>query len=152
MGIGGDSNTGGSGNGFSDNDNIHTGDASTHGVIINHVNTNIIDTGCKCTPTPGSSTPTPGIQPTATPTPGSNGGNNGGSGGGGSNSGGSSNSSSSSNNSTQAVLGASSMASTGTFMNNFMNTVLLLGIGFVLLGLGKSLRKKQFVFEIQLQY
>ena len=50
---------------------IHTGSVTTNGIITNQVNTNILQVGCGCTPTPTagiSATPTPSVQ-AATSTP-----------------------------------------------------------------------------------
>lgn len=114
---------------------IQTGNATNSVTIQNKANQNILNIQCQCTPTPTSvavvqvaATPTPGAQATATPTPVSSSSSPGG---------GSSSSSSPSGSSSppQAVLGASTMAPTGTFAENVMDVLSAIGFGFIGLGL-----------------
>ena len=115
---------------------VTTGNAGSQTTVTNCVNTTSVNGNANCGGTQPTNTPTPTPDPCvinpsscATPTPGNGGG------GGGSSSSNSSGGSSSSNGPTQAVLGASTMAGTGTFENSLM--ALLFALGVVLLAFGK---------------
>lgn len=102
-------------------------------------NTPCEDNNC-VTPTP-TATPTPTLTPTEAPTPTPT---NTPSNGGGDNGGSNNNSSNNSNNSqpTQAVLGASTMAATGTFSTTLMNFMLVAGMMVLALGATSYAKEK----------
>lgn len=125
---------------------IKTGDVTNTVNIQNNVNTNTLDLGCQCTPTPEPPTPTQ-VVPTATPGQSTSSGGSSGS----SNSSSGSSGSTSTSSPSQAVLG-SQLAATGTFTDNLMNSFLFLGIGLIGLGFVSNIKKKNFILQLELQY
>ncbi len=131
------------------NSQATTGNANCGTTVQTTVNTNTVIVGNPTsTPTPSVdpciANPASCITPTPTQTPSNGGGSGGGSGSGSSGSSNGSGTSASSGSSApiQAVLGASTMAATGTFETNLMNVMLLVGILFFGAGIKSYAKEK----------
>lgn len=147
----GENTTGGNGGGTTNV--MQTGNAGSQTIICNDVNHTVINASAGQTcPSGFNSTPTPAPQPTATPVPGNGGctSNCGGSNGGSGSSSGSSSSNGPSSSSNGAVLGT--MASTGTFTENMMNVIALMGLGFLSLGFIQKMKKTIYTLEFEFSF